>query len=542
MRLSLLHKSIIIIGINLLVTIGIALAARQFIQIPRYDALEHALDQRQYDQVHQALNFYERQLNNNIWTIAQLIAAMRPHISDLEWRLLVEKISLHPRFSTLDNVLVLDPSLPEPWVYTSDSAMPKAPRAGSRLLEGFLSYIEPRMLAQSNDSGVININGVPLLYAAASMGNGHIGQQAPTLVVIKALDIRFLIQIQSALGVEAELISQEEWAASVTERSDYLGNRESDGYSYTRLESPTGGYAAWMRFRTPPRLYEDPYFTYASFIPLAIMVLLWAMTVIAIYRRVIQPIKGITAHLSSIRESSDYSARLRYQAGDEIQSLAAECNDLISHVDEHTQSLQRESNTDALTGAYNRRYFDQQIASYWSMASRANRSLALAIFDIDHFKRVNDDFGHPVGDEVLKQFSAILQQTFRRSSDVVARIGGEEFAVLMFDVPSEDAVALCEAALAITRRRRLDVIPDEPPLSVTASAGLSLSSPVESERYTDFMNGADGLLYQAKTSGRDRLCCDCEAESAPISTERRLKPQLGSLAVESAVLSSKPCS
>ena len=108
------------------------------------------------------------------------------------------------------------------------------------------------------------------------------------------------------------------------------------------------------------------------------------------------------------------------------------------------QALKELSIKDPLTGIFNRRHFDQHLEQAWHTQLRNERRLTIVIVDIDNFKQVNDQFGHPAGDETIKQVAQVLQNTFQRESDIVARIGGEEFAVTIVNAENDDVVKLVE--------------------------------------------------------------------------------------------------
>jgi len=155
---------------------------------------------------------------------------------------------------------------------------------------------------------------------------------------------------------------------------------------------------------------------------------------------------------------------------------------------------------DELTGLDNRRQFDEVMKGQISKAETLGVSLGLLMLDLDHFKQVNDKYGHIAGDAVLSAFSAIGPQCLRRS-DFVARYGGEEFVVL---IPETDQASLLECAERInkfTRSLRFDDI--DPDLRVTVSIGATLYQ--RSETIRSFMLRADNALYDAKKQGRDRV-------------------------------------
>ncbi len=172
--------------------------------------------------------------------------------------------------------------------------------------------------------------------------------------------------------------------------------------------------------------------------------------------------------------------------------------------------------TDALTGVNNRRYFDQRLAEEVARAKRTQRPLSCLFIDVDHFKRVNDEYGHTAGDEVLRQLAGLIRSQLR-SVDVVARYGGEEFVVLAVDTGAQRAAEVAErirsriAAATI----RLDVEGQEA-RSVTVTVSVSVSVGVAtSDRFPhdadvasegrNLVSRADDAAYDAKRAGRNRV-------------------------------------
>jgi diguanylate cyclase (GGDEF)-like protein len=161
--------------------------------------------------------------------------------------------------------------------------------------------------------------------------------------------------------------------------------------------------------------------------------------------------------------------------------------------------LRSESNRamiDGLTGLWNRRYFDQRLAAELASCQRHGRALSLIIADIDHFKRINDTYGHPSGDAVIR----VVAEVFRavcRSEDVACRYGGEEFAVLCPDVNGAGAAVLAERLRSAIARTQLAIAGER----VTCSFGVC-DCAAEPE---SLISRADAALYRAKRSGRDRV-------------------------------------
>jgi len=154
---------------------------------------------------------------------------------------------------------------------------------------------------------------------------------------------------------------------------------------------------------------------------------------------------------------------------------------------------------DGLTGVYNRRYFEQRILEELERAARYAGGLAVLMLDIDHFKRINDEFGHLLGDEVLRQLSTILTQQLRKV-DVVCRYGGEEFSILVPQTTGDHAVGVAEKLRKVIEDWNFPGVPSP----VTVSIGVA-DFPENGATRDELVKAADGALYAAKQAGRNRV-------------------------------------
>ena len=170
-------------------------------------------------------------------------------------------------------------------------------------------------------------------------------------------------------------------------------------------------------------------------------------------------------------------------------------------VDERYQRSMYESKTrDPLTAIYNRGYFMEAIEREVAFATRHNHTLSLVMFDIDHFKDVNDSFGHSMGDVALQKLCISIQDIIRKE-DIFARYGGEEFALLLRNTSSEMAFILAERMRRCAEK--LDLTHENNPVSITISLGIA--STCESiSTAKDLITTADQRLYRAKHGGRNR--------------------------------------
>jgi diguanylate cyclase (GGDEF)-like protein len=160
---------------------------------------------------------------------------------------------------------------------------------------------------------------------------------------------------------------------------------------------------------------------------------------------------------------------------------------------------------DGLSGVFNRRYFDQQIAAEWGRSVRASSPLSLLLLDVDYFKLYNDRYGHQAGDDTLRLIAVTLKATLRRPADLVARYGGEEFACILPETSFEDAMAL--ARTLENKVRECAIAHENSTVApvVTVSIGVATREGNTDGDAPALIGLADNQLYQAKHSGRGRV-------------------------------------
>lgn len=168
------------------------------------------------------------------------------------------------------------------------------------------------------------------------------------------------------------------------------------------------------------------------------------------------------------------------------------------------QQLRTEATLDPLTGLANRRGLDEFVQQINQQADLAQMSLAVLMIDIDHFKQINDTWGHAAGDVVLKKLAATWCALIR-SSDLLVRLGGEEFALILPRTPQSSARQVAEKLRAQTAKARIETAHTETPLQVTISIGMAYSAHFSDQTIDALLNQADEALYTAKASGRNQV-------------------------------------
>ena len=175
---------------------------------------------------------------------------------------------------------------------------------------------------------------------------------------------------------------------------------------------------------------------------------------------------------------------------------------LMKRLREQQRELERLARTDPLTGVFNRRYFWELAEKEVARAKRYEHPLSVALFDLDHFKAINDTYGHLVGDHVIKFFAAEGSKNFR-ATDLFARYGGEEFVCLLTEASADEAVQRAEEIRAVIQARPVQV--EAQMIPVTVSVGVAELKHDENISLGELVNRADFALYKAKTNGRNQV-------------------------------------
>ena len=218
-----------------------------------------------------------------------------------------------------------------------------------------------------------------------------------------------------------------------------------------------------------------------------------------------QLVAGVNQLQSSL--ASHLEQQQRYE-----QELAGHRDRLSQLVDERTAALQSANarlrnlaRTDPLTGLSNRRYFDEIKTIEMRRTRRDGKSLALLICDIDYFKDYNDHYGHAMGDRCLIAVAQALQGSLGRAGDMVARLGGEEFGVLLSGADTAAARDMADRLREAVASCGIEHLPSSIASVVTISVGLAVHSPDSDEDFDALFQEADQALYRAKASGRNRV-------------------------------------
>ena len=186
-----------------------------------------------------------------------------------------------------------------------------------------------------------------------------------------------------------------------------------------------------------------------------------------------------------------------------VQERTLELHIALQELEEANRELEQKNTLDELTGLFNRRFYDQKILAEYRRSKRNLTPLSLIIIDIDHFKAVNDNYGHLAGDYCLVWLSNHIKQSLKRSSDMAFRYGGEEFCLILPDTDQKGAMALAEVLRKVIEQQVCTH--KEFKISLTISSGIFTYTQQDNVQPEQIFTSADKALYEAKNNGRNQI-------------------------------------
>ena len=217
---------------------------------------------------------------------------------------------------------------------------------------------------------------------------------------------------------------------------------------------------------------------------------------------ILSPLRELQSGIHKIM-GGELNVEINPRSNDEIGQITRAFNQMTRNLREKQEQLLKETITDALTGLFNFRYFEEGLKAETERARRYNRPLSVMLIDIDHFKAYNDNHGHEMGNVILKMTAHALRETLR-ISDVLARYGGEEFVVFLPDTDKTNAQRVAERVRQAIDACQFPGQESQPLGKLTISAGLACF-PEDAKLAKDLVGKADKALYKAKHLGRNRV-------------------------------------
>ncbi|MCG8609399.1 MAG: diguanylate cyclase [Pseudomonadales bacterium] len=236
---------------------------------------------------------------------------------------------------------------------------------------------------------------------------------------------------------------------------------------------------------------------------LTLLLCVFMLMFLAFYRSVNSALKSLRLFASEVAQGQ-YETSVDLNTQDELNELAVAMEQMRSQLKAREDKLYALSTTDALTGVYNRQYFDQAVSKEIERARRQATTVALLFLDADHFKQINDTLGHLAGDAVLSELGNVLKGSIYRATDMVARYGGEEFAILLPNTNLKGAVTFAERIRETIEKH--SILFEDEIITITVSIGVAAIRPDRDTLVRDLVAQADEAVYQAKMTGRNRCC------------------------------------
>ncbi|MCK0768139.1 GGDEF domain-containing protein [Chromohalobacter canadensis] len=227
---------------------------------------------------------------------------------------------------------------------------------------------------------------------------------------------------------------------------------------------------------------------------------------VRIDRDLLSPMRRLSEHARRLHEGDNTHLMMTTyltERSDEVGELARQFQHLVEDLKIHNAQLLEQSLVDPLTKLGNRRMLENRLDVALPLTRRLDCTVSVLMMDVDHFKLYNDHYGHPAGDQCLVQISGVLRDTFRRETDIVVRLGGEEFLVLLIDTPSQEAWRLADAMRGMIQAMGIPHEYSPTAEVVTVSVGVVTSPPGVGADIDDMIACADEALYACKAQGRN---------------------------------------
>ena len=225
----------------------------------------------------------------------------------------------------------------------------------------------------------------------------------------------------------------------------------------------------------------------------------------------LQAFEAVTASKKAQEELLNLQKENQEQLESRVQERTLELNIALQELEEANKELAEKNTIDDLTGLFNRRHYDQKILAEYRRSKRNLTPLSLIVVDIDHFKRVNDDYGHLTGDHCIATVGRLIKQCLRRSADLGFRYGGEEFCLILPETDTSGAKALAEELRVLVSKNPISY--QQQQLEITISCGICTYQQQPSIDPAKLFAGADKALYQAKNNGRNQVQVETLKES-----------------------------
>ncbi|MEW6984230.1 diguanylate cyclase [Colwelliaceae bacterium 6471] len=225
----------------------------------------------------------------------------------------------------------------------------------------------------------------------------------------------------------------------------------------------------------------------------------------------LQALESATVSKNAQQELLTLQQEVQDQLEAHVQERTLELNIALQELESANRELEEKNTLDELSGLYNRRFYDQKILAEYRRSKRNLTPLSLILIDIDHFKQVNDNYGHLVGDHCITWVAQHIKDSLRRSTDIGCRYGGEEFCLILPETDEQGALALAEELRSAIEAQAVNY--QEQQLNLTISCGVSTYKQQTEAKPEELFAAADKALYEAKRNGRNQIRQSALAEN-----------------------------
>ena len=246
-------------------------------------------------------------------------------------------------------------------------------------------------------------------------------------------------------------------------------------------------------------------------LPFALLSMLLA---VKMSQSITSPLRKLAQAATEISKGN-YNVQLPLDRRDELGEVAHAFNSMAAHVEENFAKVSDMANRDGLTGLYNARFFQEALGRELDRVKRSGRPLSLLLFDADRFKRINDRYGHPIGDQLLQHLSRIGRSVLR-GYDVLARYGGEEFIAMLTDTTGPQALLLAERLRKLVEQQPY-ILEDGDAIKATISVGVAQARAPYDKK--ELISQADQALYRGKETGRNKVVLFKPVTTTPPSSK-----------------------
>ena len=386
---------------------------------------------------------------------------------------------------------------------------------------------DPKKVPQKG--GFLNTRQGPVMFSATALRNSNrSGSSLGVLVFIRKVRPGLIKSLQniSQLDLSAKAVVDPAKVSHIPKLHD---EQHTEPLKFTRqrtIQDPLGQPVILLNI-THTQSQKPELFDPASLLTLTLMSLVPVMLLLLVGHFVVTPITRSARYIRRMVTEQHFHT-IKHKFGiEEFKTLSEDFNALIHTVNRQQKALEGLAMTDGLTQISNRRAFEQFIASSWMRMQRNGKPVAVLMCDIDHFKPYNDNYGHPAGDEALKQVAQTLASEINRASDMVARYGGEEFVLVLADSSAENCEYVVHIVLDTIRLLHLPHAYSEVADHITLSIGAAVveefdNIPLESN-YDQLIKAADEALYRAKEAGRNRaVMVTFDAQSKTVGEDSQI--------------------